>query len=286
MKTADSCVNKWTHIHDLYKVILKIKAASGWTWSDEYGANITPELVSSWDDFVIANPKAKKFRNRGWKFLEQVTRIMPSVQVSDTNIFYPTQSTQQMAPVEASVSGTEEVGGSYDESRVNWDRSPEPEGDEDDLFVEESVALPATPAQQWAPKRPAIPAPPSSQKKPNLSVGTAAIASISHSLEEFNELFRRSIPVPPQPPVLETPVSPALGTLSSPTPGTSAESSMEPSRQQAVICMQRQEAWMSTSQKALFMSLVWQHLDIADMYLVTEDAALRRKWIMGQLDTI
>ncbi|KAF8986514.1 hypothetical protein BDQ17DRAFT_1436258 [Cyathus striatus] len=61
LKTREACASKLQYFHGLYRIILKIKEASGWAWSNEYGANISPELTSSWDEFVKAHPKAKQF---------------------------------------------------------------------------------------------------------------------------------------------------------------------------------------------------------------------------------
>ncbi|KAF9008240.1 hypothetical protein BDQ17DRAFT_1237004 [Cyathus striatus] len=64
-KTAKSCSNKWGYLFVIYRVICQIQAVSGWTWSDETGASITEDLVSSWDDFFLAHPKAKPFKHSG-----------------------------------------------------------------------------------------------------------------------------------------------------------------------------------------------------------------------------
>jgi len=69
-KTAASCKNKWGKVRnsvvsdlsgsdmavnqfkELYLIVCDIKAQSGFTWSDEKGADIGPESVSVWDAYV------------------------------------------------------------------------------------------------------------------------------------------------------------------------------------------------------------------------------------------
>ena len=73
----------------LYRVIHAIQAVSGWVWSDDTGASITPHSASSWDDYVKSHPEAKPFRNKGWRFFTKVSLIMPSTTVG-ANVFHPT----------------------------------------------------------------------------------------------------------------------------------------------------------------------------------------------------
>ncbi|KIK05205.1 hypothetical protein K443DRAFT_55748, partial [Laccaria amethystina LaAM-08-1] len=82
-KTAKSCSNKWNSVCDLgitpdfFCAIQAIKNDSGWTWSDECRADITPELEDEWATFFVANKHAKPFKNCGWIHLEKMVDIMP-----------------------------------------------------------------------------------------------------------------------------------------------------------------------------------------------------------------
>ncbi|TFK43026.1 hypothetical protein BDQ12DRAFT_595635 [Crucibulum laeve] len=57
-KTAKACQNKWTQVH--------IDAHTGWSWSDETGASITPDMEMQWVTFLKTHKDAKPFKNHGW----------------------------------------------------------------------------------------------------------------------------------------------------------------------------------------------------------------------------
>ncbi|KAJ7774150.1 hypothetical protein DFH07DRAFT_702726, partial [Mycena maculata] len=76
-KTAKVCLNKYTQLRGIFKVIRELQNVSGWHWSDTTGASITAETKSLWDDYVKAHPKAKGFRNKGWPFYSQMDDLIP-----------------------------------------------------------------------------------------------------------------------------------------------------------------------------------------------------------------
>jgi hypothetical protein len=73
-----------------FRAIQAIKNVSGWTWSDECGADITPELEDEWATFLVANKHAKPFKNRGWNHLEKMVDIMP-VTIRGAHVFHASQ---------------------------------------------------------------------------------------------------------------------------------------------------------------------------------------------------
>lgn len=71
-----------------FYIILKIKEMSGWSWSDVYGAGITPELSSVWTEFVKKNKGAACFENKGWPHFNTVLKIIPTPGVKGAYVFY------------------------------------------------------------------------------------------------------------------------------------------------------------------------------------------------------
>ncbi|KDR71951.1 hypothetical protein GALMADRAFT_213445 [Galerina marginata CBS 339.88] len=98
-KTAKACQNKWAAIHlkKSFRAIQAIKGRSGWTWSDETGASITPDMEDAWRDFLLIHKDAKPFKNKGWVHLEKMTMLMPTT-VRGTYVFRPSQGISGMDP--------------------------------------------------------------------------------------------------------------------------------------------------------------------------------------------
>lgn len=83
-----------------FRVVRAIQQVSGWTWSDETGATITPELESSWAAYTRVHKDAKPFKNRGWRHLNLVSQIMPS-NVQGENVYRGSNSTVGRNPERA-----------------------------------------------------------------------------------------------------------------------------------------------------------------------------------------
>ncbi|KAG2145912.1 hypothetical protein DEU56DRAFT_731938, partial [Suillus clintonianus] len=52
VKTAEACQQKWARMHATYSVVNWVANFSVISWSNETGANITPESESVWADLV------------------------------------------------------------------------------------------------------------------------------------------------------------------------------------------------------------------------------------------
>jgi hypothetical protein len=83
-----------------FRAIQAIKNVSGWTWSDECRADITPELEDEWATFLVANKHAKPFKNCGWNHLEKMVDIMP-VTIRGAHVFRASQGVTGLDPVAA-----------------------------------------------------------------------------------------------------------------------------------------------------------------------------------------
>jgi hypothetical protein len=67
----------------LHEHFLKIKqgvyvGASGWTYTDEGGFNVTDDTQDTWHNFVKAHPHFKNFAMRGWAHFQVINEIVPS----------------------------------------------------------------------------------------------------------------------------------------------------------------------------------------------------------------
>ncbi|KAJ7831777.1 hypothetical protein B0H14DRAFT_3463837 [Mycena olivaceomarginata] len=80
-KTA--IADKWKACKKLHEYFLKIKqgvyvGASGWTYTDEGGFNVTDDTRDAWHNFVKAHLHFKNFATRGWAHFQVVDEIVPS----------------------------------------------------------------------------------------------------------------------------------------------------------------------------------------------------------------
>ncbi|KAK7016503.1 hypothetical protein R3P38DRAFT_3275786 [Favolaschia claudopus] len=103
-KTPQSIETKWREIRKLYEYILQVKqkryiGASGWTYTEEGGFNVTDEDREAWKDFVKAHPHFKPFATSGWEHFQKVDDIVPS-QARGRFVYNPaaTQSTPAPPP--------------------------------------------------------------------------------------------------------------------------------------------------------------------------------------------
>ncbi|KAG6905951.1 hypothetical protein DXG01_016695 [Tephrocybe rancida] len=92
-KTVKACQNKWATLKRAYNVVLALKGVSGWTWDDKYGANITPELESSWAAYVKVHKDAEPFKRKGWRHFHRVSEIIPSVVIRGTRVYRASNAT-------------------------------------------------------------------------------------------------------------------------------------------------------------------------------------------------
>ncbi|KAK1233259.1 hypothetical protein PQX77_003589 [Marasmius sp. AFHP31] len=77
-KTGQMCKNKYAQLKRLWEVVIRIHNKSGWpAFHREFGANITPERENNWNEYVKANPKAKRFRNKGYEYYDYFDALMP-----------------------------------------------------------------------------------------------------------------------------------------------------------------------------------------------------------------
>ncbi|KAK6984453.1 hypothetical protein R3P38DRAFT_3332815 [Favolaschia claudopus] len=82
-KTANSIDGKWKAVRKLHDFVLQVKqktyvGASGWTYTDEGGFNVTEETQDAWKVFATAHPHFRPFATSGWPHFRIVNEIVPS----------------------------------------------------------------------------------------------------------------------------------------------------------------------------------------------------------------
>ncbi|PPQ97002.1 hypothetical protein CVT26_006411 [Gymnopilus dilepis] len=258
-KTGKSCQNKWNSFRTIYRVIQAIQARSGWTWSDETGASITPEMESQWAAFLRANPKAKPFKNKGWVHCQKMSQLMPST-LKGTHVFCPTQGTTGLdAPAVTSEPPS-------DQSQ----EMEEPEGSDEDV-EEPEEPLPsleeAVPEESSQPKTPTTPPRPSRKreragsdtpmplsKRTKLNAATA-IQGLTQSIDRFGDNMCK-----------------VLG-------GGSEHGS--PARRQAAMAKALTERWLEFDDQCILHSVFEDNTKAADAYLSfkPDQSPFRRHWV-------
>ncbi|KAA1466014.1 hypothetical protein DENSPDRAFT_830747 [Dentipellis sp. KUC8613] len=79
-KTGLTCKNKWARLKEIHGICYKLKnnqGTSGFTWSEERGADIGIEDEAVWDAYIKKNPKAAQFKHKGWPLYNAVDNIIP-----------------------------------------------------------------------------------------------------------------------------------------------------------------------------------------------------------------
>ncbi|KAJ7188843.1 hypothetical protein C8R46DRAFT_878223, partial [Mycena filopes] len=82
-KTAKSIMTKWKALRKLHENITLVKqkqyiGASGWTYTDDGGFNVTDDNRDAWVNFSTAHPHFKPFATSGWIHFTVVDSIIPS----------------------------------------------------------------------------------------------------------------------------------------------------------------------------------------------------------------
>ncbi|KAJ7939255.1 hypothetical protein B0H13DRAFT_2532640 [Mycena leptocephala] len=82
-KTTSSCNTKWKQLRKLHDCILQAEqktypGASGWTYSDDKGFNVTDDTRDVWNNFSKAHLHFKPFATSGWALFGQMHEILPS----------------------------------------------------------------------------------------------------------------------------------------------------------------------------------------------------------------
>ncbi|KAG6874731.1 hypothetical protein C0992_006807 [Termitomyces sp. T32_za158] len=267
-KTVKACQNKWSQLRKTFRVINAIKSVSGWTWNDETGANITPELESSWTAYIKIHKDAKPFKNHGWCHLDVMSQLMPS-SIRGAHIFRPSDSSVGLVPFtnndtmdNTSVSSLVSVSESWDSPPTDpSSKISSLEVDSDNESVDITQVVIMTPRHSR--KRTSV-APPSTAPLAKRSKLTSASAldGLATSLSHFGDAIVKALaPVP----------SDAAITASC--------------RTKAVLRAQALEKDLATPELLALINLLEKDSNAVDVYLALDDDQFCKAWVRMKVDS-
>ncbi|KAJ7739446.1 hypothetical protein DFH07DRAFT_983636 [Mycena maculata] len=270
-KTAKVCLNKYTQLRGIFKVIRELQNVSGWHWSDTTGAGITAETKSSWDDYVKAHPKAKGFRNKGWPFCSQMDDLIPR-EALGLHVYRPSQAGENMehnsdfGPPSGDEGNDSNGGSEDDEEEEETTRSRRRRASSPRWDIEDGSSSPNAAASQASSDPPphkqrhAATLGPSRKSRPS-APGPAALAQLAASVSDVSESLRS-----------------ALG------PQDRGGLATTPKRQMnAMLRAQQLETWLSPDNLAAFIEILEADVKVADAYNTLANEDLRRAWVKRKL---
>ncbi|KAJ7892701.1 hypothetical protein B0H13DRAFT_1886588 [Mycena leptocephala] len=178
-----------------------IKGVSGFSWSDEHGANISAASQGAWDAWVAVNPKAARFRNKGWPFYDLLAPLMPS-KAKGGNVFRagaraPAPPAERSSSPEWDLRELEQESREKDDGARDGTSSDDADAVdvgttadglgadiEDDNETGSSSPAPSVRAQ----KRPAAQST-VYRKKPRVTAGAQGLVDLDRTAAEFNEIM-------------------------------------------------------------------------------------------------
>ncbi|KAG6818726.1 hypothetical protein H0H93_002478 [Arthromyces matolae] len=276
-KTVKACQNKWSAFRRIFRVITAIKGVSGWTWSNDTGASITPETESSWAAYVKIHKDAKPFKTRGWCHFDAVSQVMPTT-IHGAHVFRPSNSTVGLGP---SIDDDMASVASIDASSATTDSAEAPESakivdnvdtdfggqdstlaaDSDVEDVDITQVLIMTPRRSK--KRSAV-APPStaapSSKRMRVT-GATALEGLAISLGHFGDAIVKAL---------------------APTPSDAAVNSAL--RAKAILHAQTMEKDLTTMELLAFINLLEKDSNAVGVYLALEDVEFRKAWVQMKVN--
>ncbi|KAF9017266.1 hypothetical protein BDZ89DRAFT_1140815 [Hymenopellis radicata] len=221
-KTSGAIKTQWNSLKRTHEAIRQMKektypGASGLTWSDDKGFDITPAMSTIWSNFLKAHKIFKPFRNAGWPLWTKIDEIVPdrakglhvfnaaSSQTTDASS-QDSQSTQntntssqvtdsQSSQSDTPAEGTQSLSQSPSRSRS---RSLSPTRDDfrDDVNQTSSaqpsqpIASPATSSSQSLGKRGSASDFETPSSKRGKLTGPEAIFSVSQSVYSISDALR------------------------------------------------------------------------------------------------
>ncbi|KAF6753952.1 hypothetical protein DFP72DRAFT_1126764 [Ephemerocybe angulata] len=257
-KDGQKCKTHWKSLCARFNAIGAIQRKSGWTWSDIHGANITPSMAASWNDFLLKHPKAKDFRNAGWAFREKMASITPA-KVTGENVLYPsqiasvpqTQASSQETPVP--IPSTPEPSSTA--------TPPPPHSEQRESSPEEDDELPQT-LKRRASARTTTTQP---EKRPRTTAASAFMQKTNQEMGRMNDIF-------------EAMLNPAAAQ------GSSAIGPTPSRRREAITRAQDVEmTWLKDSSVVALIRVFQSDVEAVDTYMALKLEPVRKLWVRETL---
>ncbi|KAJ7614294.1 hypothetical protein DFH06DRAFT_1344247 [Mycena polygramma] len=299
-KKAKGCLNKYTALRATYKVIDHlVNYASGFTYSDDKGANIGPAEKDAWDAYVKVHTGAKPFRNKGWPYRAKMAQLVPS-QAKGNHVFRTPQAAARNDQLDVGSFTGDPPHPAIEEphSPTPWDmedpkyRAGNSDDDDDEQEKEKEQELDReqsnspTPVGSGRKRAAATPSHPPKRIRP--TGGAQALASIANAAQEFNDIFGdfRSLFATPKE-VAAAPSVPAAAPAAAAGPAAGFNAPLlQPSpvrKTSAVIRAQELETYLVPSDLAILIDILGESASKADMYNAIRIDAVRVGWVQAQL---
>ncbi|KAF8214656.1 hypothetical protein K438DRAFT_2008884 [Mycena galopus ATCC 62051] len=286
-----------THLLRDWGFVHHIKSLSGFSWSDEHGANISAASQGTWDAWVAVNPKAARFRNKGWPFYDLLAPLMPS-KAKGGNVFRagaPAAAAERSSSPDWDLGALEQESGEKDDGAGDSTSGDDADGpdvggtaddepgahiDKDDNETGSSSPVPSVRGQ----KCPAIQSS-TYRKKPRVSASAQGLVDLTRTAAEFNEIMGSIRDI-----FASGSNLPAASTASNaaplnPVPSTSLFQS-SPQRHSAAIGRVRGETWLGTSERTALVRILRDIHKVDEYNGVYDEEEMRIIWILEELRAV
>ncbi|KAG1734381.1 uncharacterized protein EDB91DRAFT_1250893 [Suillus paluster] len=186
-RDSRACKNKWA----AHKIILDIKAQSGFSWDNELGAGIDSTSEAVWAAYVKKRPDAAPFCNRGWPHFDEINDLLSTTASKGTHAFHAAlEESREQSPdldflneegllqpePEHAKNLSQDVQDTLDES-----------GDDEDFIPWEK-----TPPRQSHTPAPLLNSTSGPASKRHRASGAAALFAIADQFSDFTDAFHSS----------------------------------------------------------------------------------------------
>lgn len=232
-----------------------VKNNSGWSWSDEHGADIDAESEGTWNAYVQLNPQAAPFRNAGWVYWDAVDRLMPQ---KDRGAHVYRASLEVLDGLQLEIDDEVEI---VEKNTLSVPIAV-PEVKKEEVSIPSvPPSVPPTPVAGM--KRLSSSKTPGSNKKPRVTAGQEALYGMKESMSGLGTVLAQYMAATLAPPA---------------TPGSTSRVLL------AVQKVQELDKWMTPDQVADMMDVFEKSNAACDIYLGLTDDSMRKRWILKKVN--
>ncbi|KAF8213960.1 hypothetical protein K438DRAFT_1956061 [Mycena galopus ATCC 62051] len=295
-KTGKSCEQKYHTLWRDWGFVHHIKGISGFSWSDEHGANISAASQGTWDAFVTVNPKAARFRNKGWPFYDLLAPLMPS-KAKGGNVFRagaPVAAAEHSPSPDWDLGALEQESGEKDDGAGDSTSGDDADGpdvggtaDEElgahiDKDDNETVFLPRAFCARAEVSGHSVK---HISQKPHVSAGAQGLVNLIRTAAEFNEIMGSIRDI-----FASGSNLPAASTASNAAPSNLVPLTplFQPSPQchSATIGHVRGGTWLGTSERTALVHILRDIHKVDEYNGVYDEEEMRIIWILEELHAV